>query len=168
MAQNQQTPPAQSGNKLNTAFVQSKMQIPPNLQQAYQRIILAGKKIMFSPQMTPQIATLLKGADTPGQKIGQGVVALMAMLISQSNHTLPPQLIIPCACELLIEFGNFLRSSGVQVGDSDIADGMAVMISTIMQRVGIAPDQLQGMLQSKGRTAPPAAPAPGAPQPAGA
>lgn len=164
----QQMPPPQTSGagKVNTAFVQSKMQVPPGLQQAYERIIMAGKKIMYSPQMTPQIAALMKGDDTVANKLGQGAVALIALLISQSNHTLPPQLIIPCATELLTEFADFLNSTGVAVSDQDVASGMAVMVGQIMQRIGVTPQKLQAMMAAKKGAAPGAAPqAP--PQPAG-
>lgn len=163
VAQTPQTPPTSSGNQLNSSFVQSKMQIPPNLQVPYQKIIAAGRAIMYSQQMSPQIVALMKGPDPVGQKLGQGAVALIALMVAKSNHTMPPQLIIPCATELLTEFADFLTKAGVQVTDQDIANGMAVMVGQIMQRCGISPQQLQAMMASKGKQAaggaqPPAAP----------
>lgn len=173
VAQKPQAPAAASapqggGGQINSAFVQSKMQIPPNLQVPFQKIMLAGKAIMYSQHMAPQIAALVKNDDPMGQKIGDGVVALMALLISQSNHTMPPQLIIPCATAFVTEFADFLRHAGLQVQDGDVAEGMSAMIGQIMQRVGITPQKLQAMLASKRGGQPPGAPAAGAPVPGGA
>lgn len=169
--QQPQPQPAQppAAGKLNVEMIRSKMQVPPNLQSAYDRVITAGKKIMYSQQMAPQITELLKGQGTPGQKIGQGIVALMAIMIGQSNHTMPPQLVIPAATELVVVFADFLRESGLKVEDKDIGEGMATMISTIMERAGITPDKLQGILQQGGGGggAAPATPAQPAPAPGG-
>ena len=126
--------------------VRAKMQIPANMQDGYERIVLAAKKVMYSPQMKPQMMELLRGPGTVGEKIGKGVVALMAILYSQSNNTLPPQLIIPAATEMVAEAGDFLRKAGMKVSDDDVAEGMATMIEEILSRAGVSPEQIPQLL----------------------
>ena len=123
------------------------MKLPPKLQPAYERVVMAGKKVMYSPKMHDQMVELLKGPGSIGDKLGKGVVLLMGILISQSNHTMPPAVIIPAATELVAEAADFLRQSGMKVSDQDVAAGMAAMVSEIMQRAKIDPAQLPGIFK---------------------
>ena len=159
---------AQSG-KITPQSVRSQMKIPPDKANAYERVVAAGKNILYSEQMQPQIDEMIKAPGSIGEKIGQGVVALMAILIDKSNGTMPPDLIIPAATELVAEVGDFLKQSGMDVSDQDVGEGMSSMIEIIMEKSGITPDQLPGLLKGDGQGAPapdPAAPAEAPPAPA--
>ena len=130
--------------------VRSQMNIPADKAQAYDRIVAAGKKILYSEQMQPQIDELIKTPGDMGEKIGQGVVGLMALLLDKSNGTLPPQLIIPAATELVAEVGDFLKQSGMKVSDADISEGMASMVQLLMETAGVSPEQLPELLKQGG------------------
>lgn len=143
--------------ELTPAAVRGQMQIPPEMQETYERLVMAGKKILYSEQMAPEIQGLLQSPGDLGQKLGQGVVALLAMLIDKSNGTLPPQLIIPAGIELVVEAGNFLKDAGQAVSKEDVAEGTATLVGEILQRAGVSLEQLPQML-SGGR--PQAAPEP--------
>ena len=138
---------------ITPASMREKMKLPPNMQQPYERVVLAAKKIMYSEQMKPQMMELLKGPGTVGSKIGQGVVALMALLVSHSNNTIPPQLILPAATELVAEAGDFLRKVGMKVTDHDLAEGMAYMVGEILGRAGVTPDKIPDLLKQQGQPA---------------
>lgn len=141
--------------------VQGKMQIPAKLRAAYDRVVLAGKKIMFSEQMAPEIQAALQGPGSTGEKIGNGVIGLLAILIDKSNGTMPPQIIIPVATTLTAEAGKFLKDAGVPVTSADIADGMGVVVETLLSKSGVSLDQVPQMLQGGGRPPQPTpAPAP--------
>ena len=169
--------PGASGSQITPDSVRASMKLPPNLEAPYERVITAGKKIMYSPVMDDQITQLLKAPGTVGHKLGTGATALVALMIQQSNHTMPGQLIIPAATELLVWFAQYLRSAGLKVSDNDIAEGMSEMVAQIMQAAGLSPDKLQAALaaQKNGPAPNPAAagatpggPPPAAPGPAGA
>lgn len=147
---------------LTPEFIRSKMQLPPQLQQAYERVVMAGKKIMYSEQMQPHMKELLKGKGSIGDKLGDGVVMLMGLLYAQSNHTLPPGVVIPAATELVVEAADFLRKAGMKVTDHDIAEGIAAMIAQVMQRAKISPDQLRQSFQQQQQQQ---QPVPGMPDP---
>ena len=106
------------------------------------RVVLAGTKIMYSQQMQPQIVKLLQGPGPVSMKLGQGVLALLAMIYDQSNKTMPPQLFVPCGIELVSVAAQFFRKAGIKVQDSDISDGISVLIQEIMQKANIDPSQL--------------------------
>lgn len=159
---------APAGGKITPQSVRSQMKLSPELQAPYERVVAAGRKILYSEQMTPQIQELLRGPGDMGEKIGKGVVALMAIMIAKSNNTMPPQVIIPAATELVAEAGDFLRGAGAKVTDGDIAEGMAVMVQEILARSGITPDKIPALLQQGGAPAQAAAPQAAAPAPQGA
>lgn len=136
--------------ELTPAGVRGQMQIPPEMQDAYERLVMAGKKVLYSEAMAPQIQQLLQGPGELGEKLGQGVVALLAMLIDKANGTLPPQLIIPAGIELVVEAGNFLKDAGQAVSKDDIAEGTATLVGEILQRAGVSMDQLPQLLGQQG------------------
>jgi len=145
-------PSTKSGDmSVTPEAVRAKMQIPDNLQDAYQRIIIAAKKVLYSDVMKPQVKQLLASKMTVGQKLGRGVIALFAILRTESNNTLPPQLIIPCATEMVAEAADLLRKAGMNVTDQDIAEGMFVMVSETLYRAKVPlsklPQMVQGMNQ---------------------
>lgn len=157
--------PAESaGGDLSPQGVRAQMEgkLPSELRSAYERVVMAGKKVMYSEQMAPQIQELLKGPGDMGEKLGTGVAGLMALLVDKANGTMPPQLILPAATELVAEAGAFLRDAGAKVTDQDIAEGMAVMVETILSKAGVSLDQLPELLKQQGGQAPEptAAPAP--------
>lgn len=158
------TSPKKDSSAVNPAMVRAKMSIPPQLQDVYARLVLAAKKLLYSQQLKPQVEALLKGPGSIGDKLGHGAVALMAILHSQTNGNMPPQLIIPVATEMVAEAGDFLRKAGMKVTDDDIAEGMAVMVAEILQRAGVTPDKLPELLKQQGPVPPQGAPD----QPAGA
>jgi hypothetical protein len=149
--------PAQGG--VTPQALRAKMQIPPQLQGQYQSVVAAGRKIMYSPQMGGQIQQLLQGPGTMGDKLGQGVLALIAILLDKTNRGIPPQLIIPAAIELVAEAGDFLSHAGVKVTDQDKAQGVSAVIQQILQKSGVSMDQLPALLKQQQQ---------GAPAPAGA
>lgn len=146
--------PQEQGAELTTAAVRGQMQIPPELQDQYERLVMAGKKVLYSEQMAPQIQELLQGPGELGEKLGQGVVALLAVLIDKANGTLPPQLIIPAGIELVVEAGNFLKDAGQKVTSNDIAEGTASLVNEVLQRAGVSVDQLPQLLGQQGAGAP--------------
>lgn len=154
--------------QLTSQAMRAKMKLPPPMQGPYARVVMAGQKIMFSQQMTSQIQALLQGPGTLGQKIGNGVTALLAILIDQSNHTMPPSLLIPAGIELCTDFADLLRGSGMGVADTDTSEGIETMVQSVMTQLKVTPQMLASALQRKGAPgaaapAAPAVPAPAAP-----
>jgi hypothetical protein len=156
-----------AGGGISAKALRSQMSLPPELQEPYARVVAAGKKILYSEQMAPQIVELLRGEGDMGQKLGQGVSALMGILVEKSNGTMPPQILIPAGIELVAEAGAMLKESGAPVTDADIAEGVAVLVETVLGQAGVTMDQLPQLLRGGGQpgAAPPqpgVAPAAGA------
>lgn len=129
--------------ELSADGVQSQMQIPPEMQQAYERIVLAGLKFMFDPQTHEMaLAEIEKGEGPIEQRVALGIVGLMGMLIQQSNSTLPPQLILPSAVTLYMHAMDFMAKSGEPVGKEQVGSGMATMLQELLKNLGIPAEQM--------------------------
>jgi len=147
-------PQEEQGEDITPASVRGQMKVPPEMQDVYDRMVAAGKKILYSEAMAPQIQEVLKGPGEMGEKLGQGVVGLMAILVDKANGTLPPQLVIPIGIELVAEAAALLRDAGQKVTKEDIAEGVATLVGEILQRAGVSMDQLPQLLGQQGAPEP--------------
>lgn len=152
--------PEGGGRQMTAAKARQSLPIPQNKQGAYAKIVAAGKKILYSPQMDGEIANLLNGEGDTGDKLGMGAFALVSLLLAQSNGTLPADLLVPAGCELVAEAADMLEEQGVEVSDKDIAKGATVFVRQVMQKAGIDEAQLQQGFSGQAAPAPKAQPAP--------
>lgn len=135
--------------ELNAGSVASKFTIPPNLQKAYERIVLAGMKVMFDPQ-THEMA--LKELDREGpieDRVSNGVTGLMLLLWQQSNQTMPPQLVVPAATTLYMQAADFMAKSGEPMDKQQLSAGLIKTISNLLEKFGVDQQKIQ-MLFSGG------------------
>jgi hypothetical protein len=145
------------------------MEVPPEQAATLDKMIAAGKKLLYSEQLAPEITKMLEGEGPVGPKIGEGVVLLLGLLMERANGTLPPQLLIPAGVALVAEAGDMLEEAGVEVEDNDVAEGMAAFIEGLLARAGIDEAKIAEIVAQQGGGQPPAEPqppaAPAAPQP---
>lgn len=135
--------------------VRAGMHMPPSLAPAYEKIVAAGMKVMFDPKTHGQMLQLMQEPGPLEQKLGTGIAGLMLLLYTQSNRTMPPQLIIPAGIELLLHAVDFLKKSGQDVPNEVVAEGIALMVQTLMQKFGLDPAKLQAKLQGGSNGSPP-------------
>lgn len=128
--------------------VRSQMNIPDDLREAYERLVVAGSKVMFAPQTREMaLKQMQSGQGDVAERLGNGIVALIAMLYQRSNKTLPPQILIPAGVDLLVQAADFLRQSGdEQITDKDIARAMEVFVTSLLQQSGADPAKLLNQL----------------------
>lgn len=136
---------APEGRKITPQAARASMAVPPEKQAAYAKVVAAGKKILYSPEMDSEIAELLSGEGDMGEKLGMGAFALVTLLLSKSNGTVPPDLLIPAGCELVADAGAMLEEQGQKVTDKDIARGATVYVQRVMKQTGIDESQLASM-----------------------
>ena len=144
----------EDGDEHSPEAVRSNMQIPPDLQRAYDKTVLAGMKLMFSKE-THQL--MLKEFEREGplsKRLGEGVAGMMLMLFQESNRSLPPQVLIPAGTDLLVQAADFIKKSGLEkVTNKDIADGLEIMIGVLFEKFGISTDKVLQMVGNYDRTA---------------
>lgn len=143
LIQDQMARPDDESADLTPEVIKKNMKIPPELQSAYDRVVLAGMKLMFSEQSRDFIQKQLSGGGPIGPKLGESIAGLMLMMFAQSNKTMPPQVIIPAGLELLSQAADFLRKSKLTpLSNKDFGDATEIMITTILQKFGVTPDKM--------------------------
>lgn len=135
------------GDDIDTETIKNNIQMPPELQEAYDRVVIAGMKVMFSKESHKLMLDELQKEGPIAQKLGMGIAGLMLLLFKESNETIPPQVIIPAGVNLLSRAADFIRKSGIDtITNTDIGDATELMISTILQKFGVSPEQMEQML----------------------
>lgn len=135
------------GDELTPENISKNIKMPPELQEAYDKVVIAGMKMMFSKETHRVMLKELQREGPVSDRLGKGIAGLMLILFKESNATMPPSVIIPAGIELLMQAVDFLRKTGLEkVTNEDIGNGMEQMISIIAQKFGASPESLQQAL----------------------
>jgi hypothetical protein len=122
--------------------------IPANLKPIYQKAVLSGERIMFDKQSHKMLLDELEKPDPMPDKIANGMIALIYMLWTQSNQTLPPQIIVPLTVVLTLRAFEFLQKSGEPDATKEVlGEAMALATTGIMAKFGVNEDQLPGLVK---------------------
>ena len=124
--------------------IRSQVKIPNQLMDAASRIVKAGQKVMFSKETRKMVMDALQGDAPVEQRIGKAISDLMVLLWMQSNKSMPPQLVMPCAVLLTCDAVEFMMEAGEQV---DVGQAMEIAVTMTLERFGVKPDQLESELQ---------------------
>lgn len=148
----------QTTNKQLQAVEQAVQEkIPANMQAAFQRIVAAGMKVMYSPQTRQMLQNQMNQPGEPTEIAGEGVAKLIAMLFKESKATMPMQAAVPAAQVLLCEGLDFMEKSGkLKVDNDTIAAATQAMVAYLLQIFGITQDKLGALMQAGGRSQKPA------------
>lgn len=133
----------QQGQDLSADGVTKQFQVPPQLQKAFEKIVLAGMKVMFDPK-THEMA--LQELDREGpieDRLANGITGLMAILWQESNQTMPPQLVVPAATALYMQAVDFVKKSGEEVTPEQLSGGLIKTISQLLEKFGVEPAKIQ-------------------------
>lgn len=150
--QNQMARP--DGEELTPESVQQNIKMPPELQEAYERVVIAGMKVMFSKDTHRIMLKEMQKSGPMADRIGKGIAGLMLILFKESNQTMPPQVIIPAGIELLMQSVDFMRKTGMEkITNKDIAGGMQVFMNTIFEKFGVDPAKFESMVNQYDNTA---------------
>ncbi len=133
----------EAGDEITPQSVRQEMKIPPDLQAAYERVVTAGMKVMFSKETNKFVLQAIDGEGSNAEKLGGGVADLMIMLFAQSNKTMPPQIILPAGTELVVQAADFVKKAGLmEVTNRDIGDGIQVMMAKVIEAFGADPKKM--------------------------
>lgn len=125
--------------------------LPPDMQEPFERVVLAGKKVLYSEQMQPEIQKLMADPKPIEQKLAEGVRGLMGLLSQQSKPAMPPQIIIPAGIELLHEAADFAQQAGLaQITPEQMTDATQYLAVLLAKGAGASDDQVMGMFSQQG------------------
>jgi len=139
---------AQQGGQIDIQPMLDGIEVPPNLKPMYDKVILSGMRIMFSKGSHQLLVDQLQKEGPLAEKISAGIVALMYMLWTQSNKSIPPQLIIPAATALTLRAFDYVQKTGDPEATKEVL-GQAVegSIDGIMNGFGGNIDTMEQNLQ---------------------
>lgn len=142
-----------AGEELTLDNVKKNIKVPPGLQEAYERVVIAGMKVMFSKESHQFMLKEIQGQGPVAQKLGMGVAGLVLLLFKESNETIPPEVIIPAGVELIMQAVDFVRQTEMgEITNKDIGDAMEIMIQTVLEKFGVNPAQMEQMLNQYDNT----------------
>lgn len=176
-----QEPQQAQGGAVDTKQIEDAIQVPPNLKPAFDRIVLSGMRIMFSKDSHKLLLEQLNKEGPLAQKLTEGIISLMYLLWTQSNKTIPPQLMVPATVVMTLRAFDYLQQAGDPEATKEVlGEALNGAVTGVMERFGVDPNNLEGALkegaqagQSAGQpapgglAAPSAAPQPAAPQTGG-
>lgn len=117
--------------------------VPPDLMNAFDRIVVAGEKIMYSPETRQMLQSQLGKQGDPTEIAGEGVAKLMGIMFKKSKGTMPMKAAVPAAQVLLCEGLDFMEQAGlVQVTDEVIAQATKAMMAYLLQIFGFSKDKV--------------------------
>ena len=144
------------GGQITPESVMQGLHLQPAQQEPLQRIVLAGKKVMYSEQTHAIVAQTLQGPGPLPKKLGEGIAGLMGMLAKEAKGALPAPLLIPAGMVLVAEGADFMRRAGQQVTDVDVGQAFEYMVGAVLRVMKIDPAKL-GTGAAPGAPAAPAA-----------
>lgn len=137
---------------LQQVVAQVEAQVPPELRNTYERIFLAGQKVMYSPETREMMMRQFQSKQNIAEAAGEGIAKLFAILIAESKGTLNMKAAIPAMTALLCDGLDFLEGVGeIQVDESVLAEATSEMGSAILQVLGVTPEKMQGLLAQSGQ-----------------
>lgn len=128
---------------------------PPELMDTVERIVAAGVKMMFAPELREELVKSVQ-ADVPvDQKLADSVVGLTLALDKQSSGGLPVAALFPAGIALLSEAAQVLEAAGQQVTQEDFNDAALRMFVLMGKKLGGTNEQIvQSAQQAMGGMAP--------------
>lgn len=140
----------QEGQNLDHDAVQKDIKVPPELQEAYNKVVIAGMKVMFDPATHQMAMKAIEGDGPIGDRVGKGIAGLIATLFKKSNNTIPPQVIVPATVALTMQACDFMKKTGQQISDKDVGDAVNTAVRTVLTMFGVDPDKMIQLANAKG------------------
>jgi hypothetical protein len=121
--------------------------MPPEMRDAYQRVVVAGKKMMYAPETAEAIHGIVLDDKIPmANKLGEGVANLVVMMDNQGNGTIPKDVLIPVGVTLMFEAADYLFEVGMEVTEKDLSDGMEMMVYSIFDAYGVPQEEVDKVI----------------------
>ena len=126
--------------------------IKPEDKSSYDRIVLAGTKILFDQKTHGKMIEILQGHGDLPSKIADGITRLIGLLYQASENTMPMQAVIPAAITLMVKALDFAeRGMGQKLDKDIIAECTKQTSAAVLQQFGVTPEKIQSFLSSQGQ-----------------
>lgn len=120
--------------------------VPPADKAAYEKIVIAGMKVMFSKETHQQLIQGLKEAEDPMQTVADGVIGVLLLLFKQSQEKMPMTPMIFAGQSLLMEALDFMEGANmIEVTPDLLAQATQMYLEALLPKV-YGPQALQEAL----------------------
>jgi hypothetical protein len=123
--------------------------IPKGQEDAVARVVAAGMKVMYSPEMREEVMAAVQADQPVGMKLGQNVAGLVLTLDQQAPNGIPVEALFPAAGGLLIESADTLQAAGIKVTQEDFDEGMRVALTILAKKMGATDEQIMQEAQKR-------------------
>lgn len=114
---------------------------------AYDKICLAGMKVMFSKETHGQLLQGLQESEDKLKTAIEGVIGLLGILYKESRNTMPVGPMILAGQSLMMEALDFMEQGGmVEVTPDLLAEATQSYIETLLPKLGVTPDKMQALM----------------------
>lgn len=111
--------------------------VPPQMMDAYNRIVAAGMKIMFSPQTGKKIFAGALQGDVP-KRLSLITAAVISMINSESKGSMPKQPAIPAAATLLLNALDMAATAkAIKIDPQTVMTALNTLKTIIQQQLAI-------------------------------
>jgi len=119
---------------------------------AYDRVLTAGMKMLYSPQNAETIQKIVMDDSLPvANKLGEGVANLVVMMDNEGKGTIPKEVLAPVGVALLFEAADYLFEVGINVSEDDLGKALELLIEGIFVGYGIDPKKMQQVIDHMGK-----------------
>lgn len=116
---------------------------PPQLTQAVETVVEAGKKVMYSEQTRDLLLEQLQADGDVPEIVGSGVAKLAVLLYSEYKNTLPMEVLMPASFLLMLESLDFLERAGeAEITNDLLAECTQETGASVLQAFGITPEKI--------------------------
>lgn len=121
--------------------------VPAADKAAYDKIVLAGMKVMFEDdQMHAQLLQGLKEAPEV-KTVVDGIIGILGVLFQESRNTMPPGPMILAGQSLMMEALDFMEEGGmIEVTPDVLGEATQLYIETLLPKLGMTPEKMQAIM----------------------
>lgn len=121
--------------------------VPPKDKAAYDKIVLAGMKVIFSKDTHGPLMQGLKESQEPIKTAVEGVIGLLGILFKESRNTMPVGPMILAGQSLMMEVLDFMEQGGmIEVTPDVLGEATQLYIETLLPKIGMSPQKMQAIM----------------------
>ncbi len=122
------------------------------LGDAYDRVLTAGMKMMYSADNSQMMQQIIMDEEIPiANKLGEGIANLLVMMDNQGNGTIPKEVLVPVGVALMFEAADYLFEVGIEFTEEDLGDGLELLIRAVLIGYNIDPSKLDDVVDDMGK-----------------
>lgn len=125
-------------------------QATPEEQESYEKVVLAGLKVLYDDQTNPGVMKMLQAQkDDPAKALADVTSMVITQLDEQSGGTLPEVTILPATEEILGEVAGLAAKAGIfQPDDRALALASQQTLRQLGDHYGVSEEEIQELIQS--------------------